>query len=128
MKRVLVIEDDKQIAMALGTRLRAAGFTVANAYDALGGVGQAVKDPPDLVLLDLSMPAGGGLNVAERLRSLASTATVPIIFITASKDPELHARAMSYDPHAFFEKPYDPVELLGSIREALGMVELDAVQ
>ena len=122
MKKILVVEDDKDIAFALGTRLRAAGFVPTHAYDALVGVSQARKETPDLVLLDLMMPAGGGLKVAERLRAMGPTATVPVIFLTASKDPELRAAAMAYGPHAFIEKPYDPMELLAVIHEALAGV------
>ena len=120
MKKILVVEDDKSIALALGTRLRAAGFTVVNAYDALGGVSQAQREVPDLVLLDLTMPAGGGLRVAERVRALPKISTVPIIFLSASKDPEMIEKAMSFGPFAFIEKPYDPAQLLVSIQEALG--------
>jgi len=121
MNRILIVEDDRDIALALTTRLRAAGFLPVNAYDAMGGVSLAVKDTPDLVLLDLMMPAGGGLKVAERLRALGATAVVPIIFLTASKDPEMREKAMLYRPHNFIEKPYDPVVLLASIQEALGV-------
>ena len=120
MNKILVVEDDKDIALALGTRLRAAGFQVTNAYDALTGVSLAVKDAPDLVILDLMMPAGGGILVADRLRSLGPTATVPIIFMTASRDPERRSKAMAANPHAFIEKPYDPAALLECVHEALG--------
>ena len=119
MSRILVVEDDKDIALALGTRLRAAGHGPVHAYDALAGVSQARKETPDLVLLDLMMPAGGGLKVAERLRAMEATSTVPIIFMTASKDPEMRTKAMEFSPHAFIEKPYDPLELLAVIHEAL---------
>jgi len=126
MSKILVVEDDKNIAMALGTRLRAAGFTVVNAYDALTGVSQAAKEKPDLILLDLMMPAGGGLRVAERVRSFGATATVPIIFMTASRDPELRSQAMAVGPHAFIEKPYDPADLLRHVHEALGGEPVDS--
>ena len=122
MSRILIVEDDKDIALALGTRLRAAGFTVAHAYDAIAGVTQARREAPDLVLLDLMMPAGGGLKVADRLRALETTSSVPIIFLTASKDPAMRAKALAHHPHDFIEKPYDPVALLASINRALGVV------
>ena len=121
MKKILIVEDDRDIAMVLGTRLRAQGFTVINAYDAMGGVNQAQREAPDLVLLDLMMPAGGGLRVAERVRAFAKTATTPIIFLTASKDAELREKAMEQSPFAFLEKPYDPQLLLARIQEALGI-------
>jgi len=121
MNKILIIEDDKDIALALGMRLRAAGYTVANAYDGLTGVSSAATDAPDLIILDLMMPAAGGVQVAEGLRALDTTATVPIIFMSASRDPELRSQAMAVGPHAFLEKPYDPAVLLECVREALAL-------
>jgi CheY-like chemotaxis protein len=69
------------------------------------------------------MPAGGGLRVAERLRAIGATATVPIIFLTASRDQELRDRAMAFGPHAFIQKPYDPEALIAAVKSALGIVE-----
>lgn len=119
MSKILIIEDDKHIALALSTRLRAAGFTIINAYDGLAGVSHAATDAPDLIILDLMMPAAGGVQVAEGLRALGTTANVPIIFMSASQDPELRSQAMALGPHAFIEKPYDPAVLLETVQEAL---------
>jgi len=127
MSKILIIEDDRDIAAALSTRLRAAGFTTVNAYDGLTGVSHAATDVPDLIILDLMMPAAGGVQVAEGLRALSTTATVPIIFMTASRDPELRAQAMAVRPHAFIEKPYDPAVLLERVQEALGEQTVDSL-
>ncbi len=121
MKKILIVEDEKAIAMTLSTRLKAAGYTVINAFDAIGGVSLAQRETPDLVLLDLTMPAGGGLRVAERVRALPKTSTTPIIFLTASKDPALRESAMTHAPVAFLEKPYDAAVLLTHIQDALGV-------
>ncbi|NNE09141.1 MAG: response regulator [Gemmatimonadetes bacterium] len=121
MKKILIVEDDKAIAMTLGTRVRAAGYTVINAFDAIGGVSMAQRETPDLILLDLMMPAGGGLRVAERVRALPKTSSTPIIFLTASKDPAMRDEAMTHSPVAFLEKPYDAAELLTHIQDALGV-------
>lgn len=119
MKKVLVIEDDRKIALALATRLKAAGYDPGMAYDALTGVSAAVKQRPDLVLLDISMPGGDGFVVAKRIQTLVPALT-PIIFITASKQPGLREQANELGAAGFFEKPYDAEELLASIRQALG--------
>ena len=118
-KRLLIIEDDRKIAMALGLRLRAAGFETTMAHDALAGVNSAVKLQPDLVLLDISMPAGNGFTVAERIQTLVPTLT-PIIFLTAGKQPGLRERAEALGAVGFFEKPYDPERLVAVIRQTLG--------
>ena len=119
MKRILIIEDDRKIALALALRLRSNGYEATVAYDALSGVTTAVKLKPDLVLLDVSIPAGNGFSVAERIQALVPTLT-PIIFLTASKRSEIRRLAMEAGAAAFFEKPYDAQELLNTIHQTLG--------
>ena len=103
-KQILIIEDDQKIALALAVRLKSSGYETVTAYDALTGVSAAAKNPPDLVLLDISMPAGNGFTVAERIQSLALT-PIPIIFLTASKQPGFRQRANVLKAAGYFEKP-----------------------
>jgi DNA-binding response OmpR family regulator len=117
-KQVLIIEDDQKIAMALALRLKAAGYGTTTAYDALTGLKAAINNPPALVLLDISMPAGDGFSVAERIQSLIPTPT-PIIFLTASKKPDFREKAKKLGAAGYFEKPYEAEELFGAIRQAL---------
>ena len=119
-KRVLIVEDDRVISLALGTRLRANGYEVLQAFDGLQGFMQATKHRPDVVLLDLSMPAGGGLSVASRMREMVDLASTPIIFMTASKKPELAAAAKQYGAIGFLEKPFDAEAMLALVRQATG--------
>ncbi|NNE44496.1 MAG: response regulator transcription factor [Gemmatimonadetes bacterium] len=118
--KILVVEDDKNISLALTTRLRAAGFDVVNAFDTVAAVSAARTEKPSLVLLDLMLPAGGGLKVAERLRGMAATSTTPIFIITASKDPEYRDKALVHGITGYFEKPYDAAELIQAIHLELG--------
>jgi two-component system cell cycle response regulator len=80
----------------------------------------ARKHQPDLVLLDISLPGGNGLMVAERLQNGAMTAGIPVIVLTASRQPGLRANALALGAVAFFEKPYDAHQLLAAIARALG--------
>jgi DNA-binding response OmpR family regulator len=118
MKKILIVEDDEKIAKALSIRLKNAGYEVSVAPDALTGVENVVKKVPDLVLLDISLPAGSGFTVAERIQSLIPTAT-PLIFLTASKKPGLRDKAKELGAAAFFQKPYEWDDLLGAIQLAL---------
>jgi len=118
MKKILIVEDDQNIARALAIRLKNSGYEVSVAPDALTGVEIALRKPPDLVLLDISLPAGNGFTVAERIQSLIPTAT-PLIFLTASKQPGLREKAKELGASAFFHKPYDADDLLGAIQLAL---------
>lgn len=120
MNKILVVEDDKNIALALVVRLRSQGYDVKVSYDAVSGISETTRNKPDLVLLDISMPGGGGLLVAQRIRSLTPVAATPIIFLTASKQPELRAKALELGAADFFEKPYEAEDLLASIRRIFG--------
>jgi DNA-binding response OmpR family regulator len=117
MEKVLIVEDDQTIAKALAFRLKSAGYEVTVTHDAVAGVAAAREFQPDLAVLDISIPAGDGFSVAERVRELIVTAT-PIIFLTASKQSGLRQKAQQFGA-AFFEKPYDADDLLAAIRYAL---------
>jgi len=120
VRTILVIEDDEKLAIALAVRLKSSGYHVLVAYDALAGVCQAVKHEPDLILLDIAMPLGGGWSVADRTRSMPNTAAIPIIFITASKEPGLRAKALEeYAAAGFLEKPFEASDLVSMIQKAL---------
>jgi CheY-like chemotaxis protein len=75
-------------------------------------------NPPALVLLDISMPAGDGFSVAEQIQTLIPTPT-PIIFLTASKKPDFREKAKKLGAAGYFEKPYEAEELFGAIQQAL---------
>jgi two-component system chemotaxis response regulator CheY len=120
MSKILIIEDDKKISMALGVRLKSKGYDIHAAFDGSQGVSAAVNNAPDLIILDISMPAGGGLLVAERLRNLVNTAATPIIFITASKEPGLETKARALGASDFIEKPFKASVLLAAIERAIG--------
>jgi len=122
-KRILIVEDDQNIARGLALRMKAAGLDATVANDALSGVRSAVDHRPDLVLLDVSLPAGNGFSVAEVIQRTLSTPT-PIIFLTASKLPELRRKASQFGAVDFFEKPYDPATLLAAVKRALAQASV----
>ena len=115
--QVLIIEDDRVIAFALELRLKQAGCRTMIAYDALSGLNAAVRIQPDLVVLDINMPAGNGFAVAEKL--LTQVSPPPrIVFLTASKRADFRERAQALGATAFLEKPYDPKELIATVMGA----------
>ncbi len=81
-KRILFIEDDRFIADMYRLVLEAGGWTVDVAHDGESGVGQALADPPALILLDLLLPRMDGFEVLRRLRSNASTVDIPVLVIS----------------------------------------------
>jgi len=118
MKRILIVEDDARVAKALEVRIRNAGYATALAGDCYSGVAVFTKTTPDLVLLDINMPGGNGFSVAERIQCL-SAKRVPIVFITASKQPEFLDRALALGASGFIEKPYDPAQVLTLLENVL---------
>jgi DNA-binding response OmpR family regulator len=120
VKKILIVEDDRKIALAMAVRLKANDYEAIIAFDAMAGVEMAVKHEPDLVILDISMPAGSGFDVAEKIHALGPTIGTPIIFMTASRKPEFLTRAAELGAVAFIEKPFNDGELLADVRHALG--------
>jgi DNA-binding response OmpR family regulator len=118
MKTILVVEDDSRIAAALTVRLQAAGYRVLTAPDGRTGITSAVTAKPDLIITDIWMPDPIGFLTKERLHNLGLTG-VPVIYITASKKKDLRKTAEEEGAAGFFEKPYDPQELLAAVAKAL---------
>jgi CheY-like chemotaxis protein len=119
--RVLVIDDDKTMCAVMNAALRAGGFDVTTAFDAAQGFMFAQKDPPDLILLDLSMPAGGGAQAWRRLQMSAHTQTVPVIFVTAEARPGFEEEVRAQGAIGFIAKPFDPTTFAGRVREIAGL-------
>lgn len=115
MKTILIVEDDRRIALALGIRLEAHGFRVVSVPDAVNAMTEAMRETPDVVVMDINLPGGNGLMIAERLMENASTTDVPVIFITASRQPKLRERAAELSAVAFLEKPFSAGDLLDAI-------------
>jgi len=118
MKKILIVDDDHKIAAALEIRLRAANYEVYTAPDGASGLEAAINHRPDLIVMDVWMPNGVGPLVAQRLKHVG-LAGVPVVFLTAGKRKELWAIAEEVEPAGFFEKPYEPAELLQSIKNIL---------
>ena len=119
MKTVLLIDDDNIFLLSIGVRLKAMGYTVCTAKDAASAITVVRKTSPDVIVLDVSLPAGDGFLVAERLQSLIASAVTPIIFVTASEKPGLRERAMKLGAVAFLSKPFDALKLADAIESAL---------
>lgn len=118
MDKILIIEDDENIGKAMKVRLEANDFEVITAVDAIVGLDKAVKQQPDLILLDISMPGGNGLKVAERLKNIVEDPP-PFIIITASNLPNLREDAAALGAAGFFEKPFNVDSVIPVMRDAI---------
>jgi len=84
MAKVLIIDDDQFIRMEFARVLGAAGYEIAFAVDAVSAISTATSERPDLIVLDMGLPAGSGMVVMERLRNLATTMVTPVIVVTGN--------------------------------------------
>lgn len=119
-KKILIVDDDKQIALLLASRLKANKYEIAVAYDAMQAVAKAFSEKPDLILLDMKMPAGSGISVMDNLRNAPDLAVIPIIIITAYSSPEIQQKVKEMGAVDFISKPFKVEDVLSRIRKALG--------
>jgi len=107
-KKILVIDDMPNIITMVKARLEASGYEVIAALDGQQGLNYAYSEKPDLIILDIVMPAGGGYSVYTRLKLSPKTRSVPVIFLTAKDRPEDVARAYNLGAQYYVKKPYKP--------------------
>lgn len=122
-KKILIVDDDEELVRILGINLMAEGFQVFSAFDGVSAVMRAHREQPDLIILDVRMPAGNGLNVAEKLRSSTRTFNVPILFLSALPQDELKEKAAQAGVIHYLTKPFDLDVLLGTVKGILGIEE-----
>ena len=118
-KKILIVDDEQDLLEIMNERLRASGYQVATAGDGVSAISVAQREKPDLILLDIGLPAGDGFSVIRRVKSLGPIALTPIIVITALDALTNKERALEAGAKAFFQKPIDIDGLLAAIEEAL---------
>ena len=119
-RKILIVDDDQDLRAALNIRLRANGYDVAFAADAMTAVLEARRHKPDLILLDLGLPGGDGFLVMQRLSTIPALAVIPIIVLSARDKEANENRVSMAGAVAFLQKPYDDAALLAEIKKALG--------
>ena len=123
-KKILVIEDDADVRLGYRVLLKAHHYDTFFAADSAAAVREARKCLPDLIILDLGLPAGDGFVVMERLRALTQLALVPIIVVSGRDHHGNKDRALKAGACAFLQKPWDDDELLAIIVHETGQSEL----
>ena len=105
--------------MALKLRLRANHYETVSASDGYSAIALAQKEHPNLIILDLGLPAGNGFTVLKRLQENDALSHIPIIVLTARDPQGNELRSLDSGATAFFQKPADNNELLQVIRASL---------
>ena len=119
MSTVLVVDDDVDVARFIETNLKIEGFDVLVAHDGAEALELISASLPDLALLDVMMPKIDGIEVVRRLRSAASTASLPVIMLTSSWQPADKVVGLTAGADDYMVKPFDTLELVARVRSTL---------
>jgi CheY-like chemotaxis protein len=112
--KVLIVDDELDVIIALKMRFEANGYQVVTASDGVQATSQALKERPDLIVLDIGMPCGDGFVVVERLKTAPVTAFIPIIILSARQAISDTQRAHDLKVDRYLTKPFDPKVLMSA--------------
>jgi DNA-binding response OmpR family regulator len=118
-KTILIVDDNEDLTKGLKVLLRSHDYATVTAGDAVSAISTAKSEKPDLVILDLGLPAGDGYLVMERLSNIPTLSVTPVIVVSA-RDREGHCkRSFDAGAKAFLQKPVDKEVLLSTIEKVL---------
>jgi adenylate cyclase len=119
-KRILVVDDEPELADMVKMRLEATGYEVITANDGQEGLDRAKAEKPDLIILDLMLPKIDGYKVCGLLKNDARYSKIPIIIFSARAQQEDVTMGEEVGANAYITKPFEPKVLLSKIGELLG--------
>ena len=122
MTKVLVVDDEAPIRLLCRVNLEAEGMEVIEAADGNAGLALARSERPDVILLDVMMPAMDGWQVAEELFDDAQAGEIPLVFLTARAELRDRARGLELGGVDYITKPFNPVELASVVQGLLDRV------
>jgi two-component system KDP operon response regulator KdpE len=123
-KKILIVEDDTDVRFGYQVLLKAHHYDTCFAVDCYSALGEARKQQPDLIILDLGLPAGDGFVVLERLGVNASLSMIPVVVVSARDPRGNKQRALEAGARAFVQKPWNDEKLLALISQLLGRSEV----
>lgn len=116
---ILVVDDDPDMRQTLQIRLKANGYDVRCAEDGVGAISEVRSHTPDLIVLDLGLPAGDGFVVLDTLKTNVDLASVPVIVLSGRDRKANEERVLNAGGRAFLQKPVQTNEFLAVIRHTL---------
>ena len=118
--RILILDDEPIITKTVHKHLAACGYNnVITTNSPIDGLKMIERDPPDLIITDVSMPDVSGLEVLERVRQTRAVLLTPVLILTASQSHEIKHKALQLGATDFLSKPVDPSELTLRVHNAL---------
>jgi len=124
---ILVIDDEKDLIELVSYNLEKEGYLVKGALDGESGLATAVRDAPDIIIVDLMLPGIDGLEVCQRLRSETRTARIPIIMLTAKSAEPDRIVGLELGADDYVTKPFSPRELAARIKAVLRRTSAQSV-
>ena len=118
-RRILVIEDEREISLILRMRLEACGYEVIEAFDGQEGLRQAKSCSPDLILLDLILPKVAGTQILDELKGSEKYKRIPVIIVTGLSQDTYSIKECIEKADGYFLKPFDSIELMATIADFL---------
>lgn len=118
-KKILIVDDDKDLLLALSVRLASRGYQTLCAPDAATAILKAAQAKPDLILLDLGLPDGNGFFVMDMVKQLSSVANIPVIVVSARPQDVYKEAAILAGAKDYFQKPYGNDDLMTAIEREL---------
>jgi DNA-binding response OmpR family regulator len=122
-RRIVVVDDEREIALGIALRLRDAGYDAQIAFSARAGLELARGGPTDAIVLDLRMPEMDGFQLLMALKGEQATAGVPAIVVSANVTEQARTQALGLGAARFIEKPYQAEALLSAVAEVLRPAE-----
>jgi len=123
MQRILIVEDELDVADMIGFSLQRAGYGVIKAYDGVEGTETAKRERPDLIVLDIMLPRRDGYAVMSELRRNVCTDAIPIIMLTARSQTNDRIHGLEAGADDYITKPFSPKELVLRIQAVLKRVD-----
>ena len=119
MQKILIVEDERDIADLVGFNLERAGYSVLKAHDGITGAELAVHERPDLVILDLMLPGKDGYGVFKEIRRDSRSRDIPVIMLTARAQTEDRIQGLEAGADDYLTKPFSPKELMLRVQAVL---------
>src|SRR5271157_1894622 len=117
--RILIVEDESDLALVLGYNLEAEGYVVESVERGDEAELRLAENPPDLVILDWMLPGVSGLEICRRLRAREPTRTLPVIMVTGRGEEAERVRGLSVGADDYVVKPFSVPELMARVRALL---------
>jgi two-component system phosphate regulon response regulator PhoB len=111
-QRILIVEDERDIADLVGFNLERAGYQVLKAHDGIAGAEMTIRERPDLVILDLMLPGKDGFAVFKEIRRDSRSRDIPVIMLTARAQTEDRIQGLEAGADDYLTKPFSPKELM----------------